>query len=99
MRILTQVILWTLASMTLFLGSGCLSRQLVSFQTHPEQQTLLLETYDRTNYLVWQKTAHVYWSCSEADSKLQCERRCGGKSDLVCPAFAIFSNSATTNVR
>ncbi len=96
MRHFSKPLLSMLALLAGFTTSGCLSRQLVSFQTHPSQDTLLMETFDTRSYLVWSKYEHVHWSCSETDNKLQCVRRCGGKSDLVCPATSIF---ATTNVR
>lgn len=79
--------------------SGCFSRQMVNFQTHPQQDTMLMETYEKTDYFVWAKHEHVYWSCAEQDDSLQCTRRCGGKTDLVCPAAAIFSNNVSTNTQ
>ncbi len=99
MRAFVKPLLWTLTALVGFTTSGCLSRQMLGFQTHPTEQTVLMETFDTRNYLVWQKHEHVYWSCSEADNALQCVRRCGGKSDLVCPTFSIFANSGGTNVR
>lgn len=83
------------AALVMALGSsGCLSRQMVNFQTHPEQNTILMETLDSKSYIVWSKTEHVYWSCAESGESLQCERRCGGKSDLACPTTAIFPTSS-----
>lgn len=76
--------------------SGCMSRQLRSFQTHPGQDTMLIETYDTTDYVLWSDAEHVYWSCAEQDEHLQCTRRCGGGADLSCPDISIFGE---TNVR
>jgi len=80
-------------------SSGCFSRQMVNFQTHPDQNTVLMETFETRDYLVWSKHEHVYWSCAETNNALQCTRRCGRGTDLVCPAASIFANSASTNYR
>jgi hypothetical protein len=99
MRSFSRLLLGGAALMTALGLSGCFSRQMVNFQTHPEKDTLLMETYETRDYLVWSKHEHVYWSCTETGSSLQCTRRCGAKTDLVCPAASIFANSASTNYR
>ncbi len=94
-----RVLLSSIALAALSTMSGCFSRQLLGFSVHPEKETMLMETYDTRDYLVWSKHEHVYWSCAESGDQLQCTRRCGGKTDLVCPTMSIFANSAGTNVR
>ena len=97
MNKLSRLLLGSTALFMALASTGCFSRQLVNFQTHPEKNTLLMETFEKRDYLVWSKVEHVYWSCAESGNSLECQRRCGGKTDLVCPATAIFANSASSN--
>jgi hypothetical protein len=99
MRQLSSPFVWIFASVMALGASGCFSRQLVNFSTHSDKETVLMQTFDSRNYLVWSKHEHVYWSCTESGDTLECTRRCGGKTDLICPEFAIFANSVGTNVR
>ncbi len=99
---MSQISRLLLSSAAIFMAltsSGCFSRQMVNFQTHPEKNTILMETFETRDYLVWSKSEHVYWSCAETDNALECQRRCGGKTDLICPATAIFANTASNNYR
>jgi hypothetical protein len=79
--------------------SGCFSRQLTRFDVHPQKPVVLLETLDRTSYVFWSNSEHVFWSCSESGDTLNCTRRCGGDTDLKCPTASIFQGSVGTNVR
>lgn len=79
--------------------SGCFHRQLHRFQTHEEKPVVLIETLETTDYWLWKKHEHVFWSCAENDTTLNCSRRCGGDSDLTCPTFEIFSSAVGTNTR
>lgn len=79
--------------------SGCFSRRLVSFQTHPEKDVLLMETVDHHDYWLLSDHEHVYWSCTEEGTNLRCQRRCGGSTELACPQTSYFQSSAGTNIR
>jgi hypothetical protein len=88
------VLLGTVCTLT-----GCFNRQLVRFETHPSKQVVLMETLDTHDYWLWSDHQHVFWSCAEQSDTLDCKRRCGGGSDLACPAAQIFTNTVGTNVR
>lgn len=89
-----KMLIWGAIMLGAFSVSGCFSRQLLGFQTHPEKKVLLMETFERSDYWLWSSAEHVYWTCSEQGDLLHCERRCGGDSDLVCPATAIFASGS-----
>jgi hypothetical protein len=79
--------------------SGCFSRQIVRFGTHEAKPVVLLETVDSTNYFVWTDNEHVFWSCVETNTDLDCSRRCGKGTDLKCPEVSIFQDAVGTNTR
>ncbi len=96
---LTRLIAPLVLISALLCMSGCFSRQLVRFSSHPQKSVVLLETIDSTHYVFWSAHERVFWSCAEHDTTLECSRRCGKSTDLRCPELSIFQDAVGTNVR
>lgn len=81
------------AAVLLSLGlSGCFNRQLLRFRTHESKEVVLMESLDSTSYWLWVDHQHVFWTCAETGDHLSCTRRCGGDTDLACPAVVMMDD-------
>jgi hypothetical protein len=89
------------------LATGCTSYRVLSAfdqgderRKEPgEQPVTQLETLKTTNYFFSFVIEHQFWLCQDTGDTLLCERRCGNKTDLECPALAGGGGTITSNVR
>lgn len=87
---------WRLVAFAALVAAGCHSRSVVQIHDPSEQEVVLIETLERTNYLVSATSEHVFWECTERQDSLVCERQCGDGTQYRCPSdFRLHHASAT----
>lgn len=89
---------------TLLLGTslttGCVTRNIISFEDHQKQPVTSMEVIKTTNYVFYRTAEHQFYLCQDTGSALTCNLQCGGKTDLTCPkAMTNGNRGASSNVR
>lgn len=74
---------------------GCATYRPVRVVDHGKRNLTELETLKTSKFLFWGNTEHQFWLCQETDDALNCDRQCGGSTDLFCPT----ASDGTVNYR
>jgi len=68
--------------------TGCLRRNVVMANDHPQKPLTLIETYDQYMLLAWQIGGYYrFWTCIDQGDALDCKVECDGETDLDCIGF------------
>ena len=88
-----------MALMMSLLTVGCTRYAIRGASDHQDYKVTALEVTKMTNHVFWTSAEHVFWMCRDEGDTLVCKRRCGGDTDLECPAATGGMGGITSNVR
>jgi hypothetical protein len=66
--------------------SGCFTRTINYVEEHPKADSMLIQTTDDSNWLIYRQVKAQYWECNDDGKKVTCKKACEGETDLTCPS-------------